>query len=306
MVKTRMYEQEDYKKIMDFLKEMYSINGNQDCWLPARWEYAEHFVNPLFVEMGFESWEGAIKIWEEENRIVAIAHIEDTCNTFFQIRPGYEYLHTEMLAWSEENYALPTEDGKHKRIVIWSKESDTALNDLLTERGYKKAGACNYLNLQTIDTEKEYEPQVAEGFIVRSMAENIDLCKRYNVINQAFNPSAEYKVEAPKSFFRMIDAPMYRPDLDIVTEFKDGSLASACVVWYDEENKIGMFEPVGTHPDYQRKGLGQVVLIEGLKRLQKIGAKKAYVESFGDERYAFYESAGFKAYDQDYPWEKII
>lgn len=64
----------------------------------------------------------------------------------------------------------------------------------------------------------------------------------------------------------MINAPMYRPDLDIVVEYKDDSLVSSCTIWFDKQNNIGMFEPVGTH----------------------------------------YKSVGFQAYDKDYPWEKVF
>lgn len=303
MITTRMYIEGDYEKIMAFLKEMYGINKNQSCWLPSRWEYAEFLVNTLYVERGWKSWENYIKIWEENHQIVAIAHIEDTCNTFLQVRPGYNNLELEMLEWSENNCTIPVDEGKKERIVIWAKDSEKHLVDLLIKRGFKKGDECNYMNVQRLDS--EYEVELPEGYVIRSMAEDVDLCKRYNVINKAFHPSAQYDTVIPNWLFKMRSAPMYRKDLDIVSEYKDGSLASACVVWYDDQNKIGMFEPVGTHPDHQRKGLGKAVLLEGLKRLKKLGATHAYVESYGDERYAFYFSAGFKAYDKDYPWIKF-
>ncbi|WP_373898796.1 GNAT family N-acetyltransferase [Haloimpatiens sp. FM7315] len=304
MITTRMYKNGDYEKIMTFLKEMYHLNKNQHCWLPAKWEYTEHLVNPLYIERGYASWEDYIRIWEEEDKIVAIAHIEDTCNVFLQVRPGYSHLELEMVQWAEDNCAIPVENSENKKIIIWAKESEEHLKELLTEQGYKKWHDCNYMNVQSLDG--EYEPKLSEGYVIRSMAEDIDLCKRYNVIRKAFHPEAEYETTIPNCILKMISAPMYRTDLDIVAEYKDGSLAAACIVWYDEQNKIGMFEPVGTHPDHGRKGLGKAILLEGLKRLKKLGATHAYVESYGEERYAFYSSAGFKVYDKDYPWVKTI
>ncbi len=303
MIKARMYTDNDYRKIMDFLKGMYAVNENQHCWLPQRWEYAEHLVNPLFMERGDANWEQFIRIWEENDKIVGIVHPEETCNVFLQIRPGYRKLEPEMIAWAEANIAKP-DDGNNKKIVIWVNESDSYRKDLLKERDYHKEEVCSYLNVQNLD--KEYLPELPEGYRFISMDDNIDLVKRYNVINKAFQPEDDFKENIPDSFLQMINAPMFRPDLDIVVGYKDRSYAAAGTVWYDEDNKIGMFEPMGTHPDHVRKGLGRAILLEGLRRLKKIGAKKAYVESYGDSRYAFYKSAGFKAFDKDYPWKKVF
>ncbi len=304
MVTTRMYKNQDYEKILAFLTEMYAINKNQHCWLPSRWEYAEHLVNPLYMERGYSSWEKFIKIWEDHEQIIGISHPEDTHNAFIQVRPGYRYLELEMIEWAEFNIAKTVNAGKMKKIVIWVNDSDTYRKDLLKERGYKKGEECNYLNVQNLD--KEFQPQVPDGYCIRSMIEDIDLVKRFNVIHKAFHPNEDYKCKVSNSFLQMINAPMYRPDLDIVVEYKDGSLVSSCTIWFDKQNNIGMFEPVGTHPDHQGKGLGREILLEGLKRLKKIGAQKAYVESFGDRRYSFYKSVGFQAYDKDYPWEKVF
>lgn len=303
MVTTIMYQKGDYQKIMNFLGEMYAIHQNQHCWLPARWEYTEYHVNPLYIERGWLSWEPFIRIWEDEGRIVGISHVEDTCNAFLQIRPDYRQLEPEMIEWAEQNIAKPTSNGINMKIKIWVNDSDEYRQGLLAQRGYRKGKTCNYMNVQDIDG--EYEPQLSDGYVLRSMAEDVDLLKRLNVIHKAFHPESEYP-ELTGSFLKMLTAPMYRPDLDIVTEYRDGSLGSACIVWYDSTLQIGMFEPVGTHPEHQRKGLGKAVLIEGLRRLKQLGAKKVYVESYGDERYAFYCSAGFKAYDKDYPWEKVF
>ena len=93
---------------MKFLSEMYQKNKDQHCWLPARWEYAEHLVNPLYVERGNKSWEPFIRIWEKNDEIVGISHPEDTNNAFLQIRPGYRELEPEMIDWAEEMIKKPT------------------------------------------------------------------------------------------------------------------------------------------------------------------------------------------------------
>jgi mycothiol synthase len=66
-------------------------------------------------------------------------------------------------------------------------------------------------------------------------------------------------------------------------------------VWLDPINRVGNFEPVGTHPDFQRRGLGQAVMVEGLRRLQAWGMTKAMVGTGAKNVPAIrlYEDVGF-------------
>ena len=303
MIKSRLYKKEDYKKIINFLSEMYRVNKNQHCWLPSRWEYAVHLVNPLYVERGNKSWEPFIKIWEDEHEIVGISHPEETFNAFLQIRPGYRDLEEEMIDWAEESISKYIDDDK-KKLVIWINDSDTYRKNILKDRNYKKGDTCSYLNRMNLD--KEFIAELPEGYRFRTMEEEISFVKRYNVLNKAFHPQDDFIKEVPESFIKMTKAPMYRPELDLIIEDDKGNFVSSCVMWFDQENEIGMFEPVGTHPNHTRKGMGRALIMEGLRRLKEVGAKNAYVESYGDKRQAFYRSAGFESYDKDYPWEKIF
>jgi ribosomal protein S18 acetylase RimI-like enzyme len=89
---------------------------------------------------------------------------------------------------------------------------------------------------------------------------------------------------------------VYDPNLDIVAAAADGQIGGFCIVWMDAVNRVGLFEPVGTHPDFQRKGLGKAVMLEGLQRLAEKGMTQAIVSTFEDNEVAikFYESVGFR------------
>jgi mycothiol synthase len=63
------------------------------------------------------------------------------------------------------------------------------------------------------------------------------------------------------------------------------------------------FEPVGTHPAHQRRGLGKAVMFEGLRRLKRMGATLAFVGGFSPAANALYDSVGSE-YDLLEPWEK--
>jgi mycothiol synthase len=84
----------------------------------------------------------------------------------------------------------------------------------------------------------------------------------------------------------------------------DGELAAFCTVWFDDMTRTGAFEPVGTAPDHQRRGLGKAAMSEGLRRLKQLGARTAYVASFSPAAHATYESVGFTDFIRNEPWEK--
>jgi|LGOV01.1.fsa_nt_gb GNAT superfamily N-acetyltransferase len=178
----------------------------------------------------------------------------------------------------------------------------TFSNDRLTARGYTRGEDGNYYNIQYLDM--EYIPQLPNRYVFTCATEVKDALSRHIAVYNAFHPGAGSPKVVPDSFLKMEKAPLFRPEFEIMTQCQDGTLTSFCVVWYDEKTKTGMFEPVATHPNHRKLGLGKAMLIEGLRRLKAIGANRACVESCGDNRKAFYNSAGFETYDKDCYWTK--
>jgi ribosomal protein S18 acetylase RimI-like enzyme len=95
-----------------------------------------------------------------------------------------------------------------------------------------------------------------------------------------------------------MQSPVYVPEHEIFVMASNpaGQVAAYCIIWTDEVSKIGHFEPVGTHPDFQRKGLGKSLLFEGLRRLKAEGMTEADVCTNHDNAAAIrlYESVGFQ------------
>ena len=96
--------------------------------------------------------------------------------------------------------------------------------------------------------------------------------------------------------------------VDCVVEAPDGSFASYSLVWLDEAIGVGLLEPVGTHPDYERRGLGSAVCRFGLRRLQELGAATAIVAPRGDDAFPvpkkLYESIGFRQHTRSQEYRK--
>ena len=73
-------------------------------------------------------------------------------------------------------------------------------------------------------------------------------------------------------------------------------------------SKTGLFEPVGTHLDFQRRGLGKVVMTEALYRLQARGMQRAIVSTKADNiaGIKLYEAVGFRIANRLGTYEKKL
>jgi GNAT superfamily N-acetyltransferase len=65
-----------------------------------------------------------------------------------------------------------------------------------------------------------------------------------------------------------------------------------------------IFEPVATVPAHQRRGLGKALLLEGLRRLQRMGATRAFVEGHNVAANALYGSVFGPAHEWYEVWVK--
>jgi len=223
-------------------------------------------------------------------------------NTLVQLtHPGdRERLVEAVLDWFEET-AAPGDgaDGAAVRAL----EVDATTVAALEQRGFLRApeGALNH-TARSLSTPVP-EPELPYRYRLRTVAGDEDVERRVAVHRAAFAPSRV----VPESYRRLMQEPAYRPDLDFVVEAPDGSFAAFCLCWLDAENRLGEFEPVGTHPDHQRQGLGRAVCLAGLRGLRAAGAETAVVFSNpGSAGERLYAELGFEAISRHLEFRKLM
>jgi ribosomal protein S18 acetylase RimI-like enzyme len=133
------------------------------------------------------------------------------------------------------------------------------------------------------------------GYAVREVEGEHEVGRRASAQYDAFRserPFAEYQAR----YLRLMQSPVYRPELDIVAVAPDGQFAAFCICWLDEANRVGLFEPVGTRPAFLRQGLARAVMCEGLRRMQDAGMLSAVVcaDHSNAAALSLYESLGFR------------
>lgn len=138
--------------------------------------------------------------------------------------------------------------------------------------------------------------KLPDGFTVQGVSNLDDGRLRAWVTHGAFHPNDDWERYAAE-YAKFIGSAVYDGERDLFVRSPDGRGASACTIWFDPVNAVGLFEPVDTHPDFQRKGLGKAVMAEGMRRMKAAGMRRAIVgfDPNNVAALALYTSLGFRA-----------
>lgn len=173
-------------------------------------------------------------------------------------------------------------------------------------RGYFRSGDPEYQRRRPLEYHIQ-TPVLPAGYSVRALGDSDELPARSWASWRSFHPDEPVEKYRGWEWYRTVQrCPLYRRDLDLVAVASDGAIASFCTVWLDDVCRTGLFEPVATHPDHLRRGLGAAVMAEGLRRLKWLGATMAYVGSYSIPAGALYSSLGFVDYELNEPWVRLV
>jgi GNAT superfamily N-acetyltransferase len=280
---------EDYHKVREFFVRLGYAEFTYTRW---DWMTTHSYLDKSAV--------GRIGLWEDENEIVGAAVFDcQPGQAFCLALPGYEYLKDEMLRYASVNLSTDGEFG------ITIADTDAIFQDIAARQGYIATEQKENDAVFSIDvTSTAYT--LPDGFRITSMEETYDLCQYRRVLWKGFDHelngegefsfSAEDEQEAREEMER----PNVDLDLKVAVVAPDGNFVSYCGMWYDPEAGFAVVEPVATDPAYRMMGLGKAAVLEGIRRVGRLGAKRAFVGSSQQ----FYYSIGFSPYASATIWRK--
>ncbi|HET9613248.1 MAG TPA: GNAT family N-acetyltransferase [Candidatus Limnocylindrales bacterium] len=238
-------------------------------------------------------WSKRVRIWEDDDAVVGWGWFNPPGSAEWFVADGLRasdaaQIRDRILDWAVETASA--EEPRPALIEVWGGDGWPD-GEALLERGWT-AGPTELTQYgQPLDV--DLDPlRVPDGYRLRSMTGPLDIPARVAVHRAAFAPS---KLTVEK-YELVIRQPHYAFDRDIVIEAPDGTFAAFAICWADPLASVGEFEPVGVHPDHQRRGLGRVVMRAGLRRLRELGLRDAVVFSLraNAASEALYRSAGFR------------
>ncbi len=133
-------------------------------------------------------------------------------------------------------------------------EDDADLRAAFARHGFVQPGEQLHFLVRPLP-EPPVPPPLPPGFGYRTV-EPTDLAERVAIHRDVWAPSRVTE----SSYANVMAAWPYRGSLDCVVEAPDGRFAAYCLVWPDDENRVGEFEPVGVREAVQaaRSRLGRL------------------------------------------------
>jgi len=260
----------------------------QEAWRlvgPKSLRHAGDVAWAAFQHTGREP-EWSRRLWFDVDQIVAWGWLlRPEATLRWQLHPERPELLDAVLDWFESE--------AEGELATSALADDAAALETLRRRGYAEVEAGPWFAYLIRDLAEIEAADVPAGFTLRTVGP-ADVGSRVEAHRSAWDPS-RVTVE---SYRNVMAAWPYRAGLDCVAVAPDGRIASYVLVWFDEANRVGELEPVGTHRDFRRLGLARAVSLDALRRLREAGAERAIVLGRGDEEYPIpkrlYESVGFR------------
>ena len=232
---------------------------------------------------GFEAL--AAYVWADgAGRLGAFALVDGSFVVHERLEGGPTQL--EQVAWLEGEMRA-----KGREAIEFHVAGEDPIRHELQARGYREHG--NEFEL-VADTSTEPErPPLPAGFRMGSLLD---------VTDDAYveGHRAAWSDSRPSSYRRelhdaMKSMPQFRPELVTVAIAPDGRVAACCVGWMDERSATLEIEPLGTHRDFRRLGLGHAIVKEVQHRAWASGATRVLVwnqRESNEAAYQLYTGAG--------------
>lgn len=248
---------------------------------------------------GYDPWQH-IYLWDDPDhpdRLLGWALLSTPWSAFdVFVQPAL--WHTgwacDINTWIEEKAIEKARQQGHSKIWRMNvSEADAPLRQHVTARGFQEEPAYTMLKMEC-DLGRKIVPSLKPGYATRQVRQH-EQAKRAAAQYAAFKMDKPFE-EYLRQYQHFMTSPAYARGCDWVIVAPDQRFVSFCMVWPDPVTRLGLVDPLGTHPDCQRQGFGKMILETGLQYLQSVGMHSArlIVEAENAAAIRLYESCGFR------------
>jgi ribosomal protein S18 acetylase RimI-like enzyme len=220
------------------------------------------------------------RLWfDAAGSLKLFALVDHYCNLLFELDPALATpnLEQEIIDWGVACIRrMSAADDEVQSLDASCRAEDSWRLAFLERHGFLKQESCS-VGMQRSLAEPIPAPQLPPGFSIRPVRGEEEVQALVALHRAAFDSTSMTDEER----LAMMRGPDYERELDLVVVAPDGRLAAYCVCTISaEENqrsgrKDGYTDPVATHPDFQKLGLGKALLCAGMSLLKARGAETA-------------------------------
>ncbi len=280
-------------KILQFVGECNVLANFCGCFHPGDiCHYLSNSLRGRDLEQYFHIYE------DVEGQILGIVMLYPARQSRYNvlIHPRYREneLESSLVTWAEQRTQIILQAAGSNSSWIGSEvmNCDTMLRNILQAQGYVATGGpAFYFTIRSLQIPIP-ESNLPPGFTIRNVAGEEEA-----EVVQAVHASAFGKIWQPGEYRNVMRTPGFQIDRELVVVAPDGRFAAFLIYWIDPISKSGLFEPVGCHQDFQRRGLTKALMYEGMRRMIAQGMTMAIVlhqsEQENPASTALYRSVGF-------------
>jgi ribosomal protein S18 acetylase RimI-like enzyme len=261
-----------------------------NAWTFARWDIWSGWRLAELELHGRTAWQEDIALWEDGGEIVAASFVgESPRDGVVVCLPRRADLLPELLAWLET-----------REVRLEARASNAIVVAALRARGWRLDANGHHIPREKELTTGAEEVVLPPGLRIAELEDaEID---RYNV---AVHAVFGHVGGSPEEYAIVRRGPSAVHELGLVVVDEDGRVVSFAEAWLDRDNRIAEFEPVGTIPPLQRRGIGSALLREVENRLRLLGCRLATVHSWSTMEGAnrLYASLGYRGVDRQHVWQ---
>ena len=214
------------------------------------------------------------RLWHRADELVAFAYVDAYNNLLFEIAPKHrsDQLEQEIVDWCATCMRQRNaRTGNELTLDASSSAGDVERLRFLEKFGFAREPIRSLKYSRSLNAPIEEFP-FPPGFFMRCATGESEVEALVALHRAAFgtdNMTVEERLA-------IMCAPEYAPDLDLVAVAPNGDLSAFCICGFDEgDDQTGYTDPIGTHPRYQRLGLGKAIVSAGLRALKERGATVA-------------------------------
>ncbi len=248
----------DHMAVYDFMTEIYERDWRNGVAAP----FLEYALSSDWMDKSFVHRN---RLWFDGEKIAAMVFYENpVTDVYFSLRPGYEFLADEMVAYALSD--MPKKDGRNKLIIFGAQKALMAAAE--------RAGLHRTWSDwdQQYDFSKSLDYALPEGF--RFARQPLDIAKCSECCWKGFNhEETEGLWDGDIEYTgALLTAPHQTAYLDVAIENEAGEYVCYAGMWWTPENKLAYMEPLCTVPAYRGKGLAAAALSEMYRRTKALGA----------------------------------
>jgi ribosomal protein S18 acetylase RimI-like enzyme len=286
----------DLRAMGNLLRRAYAARTDWNTYSFARFDIWEQRRLADVALSGQAEWQTGIQLWESGGDLIGAVFFESPTDAMLIGDPAYPELIDPLLDWAEARYRMQRAD---QPLMIEALESNVARCELLRARGYTLYPGYFIRRHKLLDPRVIEPVNLPPGFTIRPLDTEEDRRLYPRAVQSVFNRSATVEQD---EFLKQ--APSYTPELNLLVWSDQHEIAAFCTVWIDPANHYAEFEPVGTVPSFQKRGLGSALLAHAHNRLREMGCLLATVHSWSTAEGAnkLYQAAGLLPEDHQLNW----